>query len=121
MKIEKLLPLSQFIDQSVSEVNNSSVVLDRIQGYNDFLKQPLTKEMFVNQLGEWNMSKNGLKDSVEYRAWQEAEKKVIFDGHVDGEYYINNNYSYNLADTLSQNETLFELANGKLTLKNVTI
>jgi len=92
MKIDKLYTLSQFVDY-ITELkrmpSNNAIIDNRsrywaIYRYNEFLKQPLTKEMFVNEI-EPNVCDTGLSE-LEYLEEQErlnelfveAEKKVIF-------------------------------------------
>ena len=51
MKIEKLYTLSQFIEHMETDKKRTDVErLIRIFQYNAFLKQPLKKEMFVNEI-----------------------------------------------------------------------
>lgn len=79
MKINKLYSLSEFVDHIGYGGELGAIeTLKLIHKYNKFLKQPLKREMFVNP----NINSNGkvllTKEAVE--AWEEAEKKVIFDG-----------------------------------------
>ena len=87
MKIDKLYTLSQFVDNE--EYNTYDTMQDsykRIVKYNEFLKQPITKEMFVNEINFPNeddyqgiIPMTSKEDyHVELKRWQEAEKKVIF-------------------------------------------
>lgn len=93
MKIEKLYTLSQFVDYMNSkecklymENSLSSAVLK----YNNFLKQPLTKDMFVSEAprpneGDYKVTELGEElachqFSKDFDKWQEAEKNVIFEG-----------------------------------------
>jgi len=119
MKLEKLLTLSQFIDfMSINEEIDVEWHLSLIKSYNDFLKQPITKEMFVNQTENPIRPELGYGDDINEVAcyngmrirWQEAEKKVIFDIR-DLEALYNFGTLHELAEATS----------GKLTLKNVTI
>jgi len=95
MKIEKLLTLSQFVDQNCNDIEDlpfPSAIVDSVRNYNNFLKIPLTKDMFIlNQPFELdsehlNSPNSWSKDEID--EWQEAEKKVIFkhpkeQGNVD--------------------------------------
>lgn len=148
MKLEKLLTLSQFVDylQSINHDDKKSILLNKdresytneiliehlhaIESYNNFLKQPLTKDMFVNEIPPFSERK---KD------WQEAEKKVIFDGWRigcdEGGYYFEKDdiliYRYEWAWILDCDNTgeinictlhdLAEATNGELKLKNVEL
>lgn len=127
MKIDKLYTLSQFIDLYRGEWNYGTPY---IYLYNDFLKQPLTKEMFVNEVKVKLASEN----TDEYiKQWQEAEKKVIFNNLIKEEasgydaFYIGklkighfwkDGSNFVLFKTLSR---LAEVTNGKLKLKNVEL
>ena len=155
MKLEKLFKLSRFVDliqsqihpvQYESEDHSCSWAIDRIWYYNAFLKQPLTKEMFINPFEKPdidNYTHNGKVTgtySILLCKWQEAEKKVIFDSCKKSHYYafnyIINDYRINFenADFIQLEHTLkpikiivktlsdlAEATNGLLTLKNVTI
>ena len=90
--------------------------------------------MFVNPLGEWNMARNGLKNSDEYIIWQEAEKKVIFENglntlsYIESRNFINNTSitvdqirSGNTPKNITTLHDLSEATNGELTLRNVEI
>lgn len=109
MKIEKLITLSEFVDEVQKKFFNPSIALGLIIAYNNFLKQPLKREMFANQESyspkAW---KEGIGNS---KAWQEAEKKVIF--------------NKNLEHLLKFNPALLTIAtyfkNNPLPLKNVEI
>ncbi len=81
--MNKLITLSGLIDEATTENdpifrNDDEAVFDRIVKYNNFLKQPLTKDMFVNQFESQFEENKGVFSFME--AYQEAEKKVIFDG-----------------------------------------
>ena len=97
MKIEKLYTLSQFVEYLYCEYDpepgqfqtleeHKSECFDLTVNYMQFLKQPLKKEMFVNEIekpeslkGFYETHPEGMKEEAEARkAWQEAEKKVIF-------------------------------------------
>jgi len=144
MKLEKLLTLSQFVDYVQSdeiynkwkiknELDNLDIntdifykeCFDLVDNYNNFLKQPLTKEMFVNTTKKpigyetW-LKGNGGADGIACVNWQEAEKKVIFECYICGDYFVNHNCKYNIKDVLGQNKTVHDLAeatDGTLKLK----
>ena len=100
MKIDRLYTLSQFVELVVKEISiktginlpgdiNSGNVdewstmslhaLGDIRKYNNFLKQPLTKDMFVNDMKHPTLQYYDLMYyGCELDIWQEAEKKVIF-------------------------------------------
>jgi len=128
MKIDKLYTLSQFVDYVKQEISLSNRYL-LIEKYNDFLKQPLTKEMFVNEIEKpfeddlkyqtvWLPDINDFDTDYDaynkdLKAWQEAEKKVIF--NIDELEFYNDDMS---------NLTMEDLAvyyDGELELKNVEI
>ena len=50
MKIEKLYMISQFVTHMALSSCTVKQQWDYTEKYNDFLKQPLKKEMFVNEL-----------------------------------------------------------------------
>ena len=90
MKLEKLLTLSQFVDLIIPNAGKTpyrKTVL--VKNYNEFLKQPLKKEMFVNEIKKPKIAMyqntDGTNDvfqfDSDFKAWQEAEKKVIFKGY----------------------------------------
>ena len=90
MKITKGYTLSQFVDKmyNLIGINTEIVGFDLICQYNDFLKQPLKKEMFVNEIEkplakdkDEHNSYNGLRYVEWVKAYREAEKKVIFKGY----------------------------------------
>lgn len=86
MKIDKLYTLSQFILMIRTKIGqglNYFEAVHLIFRYHDFLLQPLKKEMFVNEI-EKPIKNMGFWQSNEqyeekFQAWQEAEKKVIFE------------------------------------------
>ena len=127
MKVEKLLTLSQFIEYAKITCPTDKIGrLNIIEKYNNFLKQPRTKEMLVNPLEKpiikYNEEHN--YSVILLERWNIFDKAVIFKGYMDDQYYINNNISYNFNDMLLGIKTLHDLAeatNGKLELKNVTI
>ncbi len=147
MKIVKLYTLSQFIDyvkemdfidsefktDSIDDMNTKKLVF--IYRYSEFLKQPLKKEMFVNEIEkpdredgcymDYNHN-NCFFDSEEFDKdmieWVEAEKNVIFEdvgliGNViickEENLFINESCRY---DSLQE---LAEKTNGQLELKNL--
>jgi len=93
MKIDKLHTLSQFVDLINAKIKAEGVDrfaptnLELIQEYNNFLKQSLIKEMFVNSINEpkamtlYNMQMfECTADEMRIcREYKEAEKKVIFE------------------------------------------
>ena len=86
MKITKGYTLSQFVDKmyNLIGINTEIVGFDLICQYNDFLKQPLKKEMFVNELKmpcDMLFGENPVKYKFEREFFIEAEKKVIFKGY----------------------------------------
>ncbi len=85
MKLEKLYTLSQFVDyiwdyslgDECGHPELEKFIL--VKKYNNFLKQPFKKEIFVNELEKprkLNIPEPYL--CTKMLAWQEAEKKVIF-------------------------------------------
>lgn len=58
MQLTKLLTLSQFIDSIVDNGYNDSYNINKIIKYNNFLKQPLKKEMFVGDEAGQTHEKN---------------------------------------------------------------
>ena len=97
MKIKKLLTLSQFINYlesftldelidnfGLSRFEHESIVkfecYKLIIKYNEFLQQPLKKEMFVNRIRRLMESDDPVACELSYKEWQEAEEKVIFKG-----------------------------------------
>lgn len=126
MKIEKLYTLSQFVDlirEKERDWNTKRLAaLLNIYHYNDFLKQPLKKEMFVNELHFpiVEMYDNGIDFEKDVSLFKEAEKKVIFDLGFNIHFESINEFRY--ADVIC--DTLMELAEaseGELKLKNVEI
>lgn len=89
MKITKLYTLNQFVDLIEKQIKEHEqglqcfleFQLDKyylIPRYNDFLKQPITKDMFVNPFDK------------SLPEWHEAEKKRIFKNH--DKVYLDNVY-----------------------------
>lgn len=141
MKIEKGYTLSQFIDllnsKKVKDKKSIMYGLDteflQLVKYNEFLKQPLTKDMFVNEFSSMKECKlcNGSGEyhyggsfggSVQYKKCdcvetrkafsQEAEKKVIFkDGKIiyNSEYNILIEYSPVIVITYNKIHDSFKL------------
>lgn len=102
MKIIKLYTLSQFVDlmekSTVAEMielfgfQYHKLIPITIFKYNSFLKQPLKKEMFVNEFEqpiyvhchEGKEMATKILESMHMK-WCEAEKKVIFkDNQIEG-------------------------------------
>ena len=137
MKITNLYTLSQFVDYLDSIQVALFMQWQYVKKYNEFLKQPLTKEMFVNEIEKPKMSLI-LKEDHEnhtnydrYKLWQEAEKKVIFEGRFSFKYYDDGAIRIDLYDKviiILQNGfnkiTLGEIAektNGELKTKNIEL
>lgn len=145
MKIDKLYTLSQFVDYTHELRHDVDDLILFAWRYNDFLKQPLKKEMFVNELkepiGYIGFGSEKAKDKV---AWKKAEKKVIFDckkyilscetieydcGRVkiygydstDDLLIVPNGGSGKWVGNMSTLSCLAEATNGELKLKNVEI
>lgn len=91
MKIERLYTLSQFILLIKKMLKKGDIevwtALEKIFNYLAFLLQPLKEEMFVNDIREPkpkdkkynNLGKSyGEIFTKDFEAWQEAERKVIF-------------------------------------------
>jgi hypothetical protein len=88
MKIEKLYTLSQFVEIIENELDPKNFRgnrynwpglynhLEAVFKYNEFLKQPLKKEMFVNDIPV----AIPFETSTDKDLWIEREKKVIFEG-----------------------------------------
>jgi len=156
MRIDKLSTLSQFVDfindqiltlKCNSEDYSCAWGVDRITNYNDFLKQPLTKGMFVNEIEHPNNIK--VKRTAEFynlkiKEWQHEEDKIIFKGfnidygHVTRKCIYINGKDYKVyfnkfgecfaskinSSMMSRVETLHDLAeltNGELVTKNIKI
>lgn len=145
MKIEKLITLSQYVSENSGFTIEpvKAEVYEYIVRYNDFLNQPLTKDIFINPIEHPNKIKED-RSAETYnklqKQWQEAENKVMFthDNHRicvhryynmgDYRLFIDSNLKFNISNNSkigeSTIETLHDLAeatNGTLTLKNVTI
>ena len=141
MKIEKLYTLSQFINWVDETDHYPFLGYDEryflILKYNDFLKQLLKKEMFVN-LKEPNakdffvaehLSSMGNETYHEkLEKWQQAEKKVIFKKceYYEDEKTINIKFinEYQFAYWKDDNPTLQKIVketNGELELQNVEL
>lgn len=85
MKIKKLITLSGFVDKfkSGGELETVLVLIDQ---YNNFLKQTLIKDMFVNELDHpdqsvviWSCKHENSLYNKQLKQYQEAEKKIIFE------------------------------------------
>lgn len=113
MKIEKLYTLSQFVDyvmasNSIEHWRKLGIIKD----YNDFLKQSIKNEMFVNELEKPDRADYDIRFDrhdqfvKDIEAWEEAEKKVIFKGKV----YIHEPKSDDLARiSIHDNSKVFDL------------
>lgn len=150
MKINRLYTLSQFIEANkysqFAHITELAERLERITKYNTFLKQPLSKDMFVNETkdpGVFDESKDddfGLVSAVHDQKlgkFRQYEKKVIFDDvkkRIDrsvtaiilplniGNMKIGNLFDdgqfYTLYPTL---HSIAEITNGELKLKNLEL
>jgi len=147
MNIDRLYTLSQFVDLITDEEQNLELNIEYLHeinaviAYNNFLKQPLKKEMFVNEIEKPHISQYQNEDGTNnidgfdesYKTWKKSEKKVIFE---DVEYKKQYNKGYqihidnlvisfiDLECSMPFRKTLRELAeenNGELKLKNVDI
>lgn len=139
MKIDRLRTLSQFVDyiftydfSDIIKKNHSAAdyKLLMVYCYNEFLKQSLTKEMFVNPHGTEKPKNNrGFAESDEkyyerLEQWEEAEKKVIFKGFKKRKWdkgVVYDNDELDIFIDLSEHATLYDLANGELETKNLEI
>ena len=132
MKIEKLFTLSQFVDELLKDATEEQIKDEwwmssaflYITMWNDFLKDPIKKEMFVNDIlcpdaQDYNTES---EYETDLKAWQEAEKKIIFDCYfrengnvfeIDKIEYVNSEF-----DSLG---SLSTMTNGNLKLKNVEL
>ena len=139
MKIDRLYKLSQFVDYVTNNARITDDSLIYIKEYNDFLKQPIKKEMFVNDIlcpdaQDYNTES---EYETDLKAWQEAENKVIFKGwtKVISGTICNHDYpeieisesmriSIKFGDSFRLYKSLHELAEatkGELKLKNVEL
>ena len=142
MKIDRLFTLSQFIDylenftekeiikilgldQRCMSYEIESQLYNFVLSYNNFLKQPLRKEMFINEIEKPKISAyqnlDGTNDisqfDNDFEEWQEAEKKVIFEE-------IPVKHKAMISECIFQNCKLEDVANysnGQLELKNVEL
>lgn len=108
MKLTKLLTLSQFID---SCEGSSEPCYHAIVKYNNFLKQPITKEMFVG-------------DDAIFDGWMECAYIKGSVNHPNEIDWITFHIDYADYNGEFEVDTLFDLSeatNGTLTLKNVEI
>jgi hypothetical protein len=136
MELEKLYTLSQFVKNQhtgTGLVHDLAKMYLNCFKYTNKIDEPYTKEMFINRLVKpdihnYKGSDCGVCGMDIYNEamaeWEEAEKKVIFDGYMDGDYYINDNMKYHFHDMLINIETLTDIAeftNGKLKFKNVML
>jgi hypothetical protein len=108
MKIKKGYTESQFIDTfNIDNVLLWDDYFNQIYSYNNYLKQPLLKEMFVNEVEHPKHSKKcdlfhdhltiinercdcSLEDCKKFDLWREAEKKVIFKDDWNNKKHYNN-------------------------------
>ena len=140
MKINKGYTLSQFVDIAAYEIADIVAArFDVVIKYNNFLKQPLKKEMFVSSIPNptsADLEKYGENADTFIKANIISEKKVIFKGWNKMKYkgyYLqlgatgNNILSFetnNSMTYISEPKTigdLFQATNGELELKNVDI
>jgi len=147
MKIEKLYTLSQFVDYldtlnikdfseitmypiTMTDMEWTSACFHLTKKYNEFLKQPLKKEMFVNEIEKsiryyefFNKASFGTftnKELLKCNKYFEAEKKVIF------EYFELKNNSINYKDVvhvfwLDSITQLWKLSNGMNTINDLSL
>jgi hypothetical protein len=123
MKLEKLLTLSQFVDE-IKKTYHYDGAMARIKlifDYNEFLKTPLKKEMFVNPIEQKWEKVEGREIMVHdshYDKWQEAEKKVIFENSA----ILEMSFDWASIKIIYPDlNSLAEAHNGQLKLKNVEI
>ena len=134
MKIEKLYTLSQFVDYLKDKDTNVLPTFDLVSKYNDFLKQPLKKKMFINDIEKPKLTdKQDILSEItnnlhviDINRWQESEKKIIFEGYIDklnywcSEKYHRIDLKYVLKEYFNL-EVLAQQTNGQLKLKNVEL
>jgi len=145
MEIKRGYTLSQFIDE-IKKVDASPLYkFQKTLAYNELYKQPLKKEMFVNELEvplemyyrpDEGVQKYPQECFLEdKRKFEEAEKKVIFKGFKSTEIEIDNgiketHYScggINIIYAHTSNRfyhiggDLFEATNGELETQNLEI
>lgn len=121
MKIPRLYKLSQFIDEITLDFKEDDHWMAEaylaIHRYNNFLKQPLTKDMFVCEIEEPTDSYNSEQYyGAEMDAYEAAQKKVIFEDEVW--------FYYGVLGLIKSGKTIHDLAeatNGELKLKNVEL
>lgn len=137
MKLEKLYTLSQFVNLVQYSDGKEDYPASLIFDYNDFLKQPLKKEMFVNELEKptdvtatiAHTEINYTFHNIDLEAWEAAEKKVIF---KDNQFEGMSNYEFVNPKTkkpfrqiaMEDFKTIGELGDyyeGGLELKNVEL
>ena len=157
MKIKKLYTLSQFIDylenftekeiikilgldQRCMSYEIESQLYNFVLSYNNFLKQPLRKEMFINEIEKPKISAyqnlDGTNDisqfDNDFEEWQEAEKKIMSDEvKLINQVLIWKSFEYKVLgghfkswDEIGQHITLENLAektDGQLKIKNVEL
>jgi hypothetical protein len=110
MKLDRLYTLSQFVDKEHEELGWNT---ENVHKYNTFLKQPLTKEMFVSSIEKPIQPENDSEKWYEYfrillPKYNGAQAKVIFDGWEkdDQDFYIHDNYVIDF-DTYDYSYILF--------------
>ncbi len=130
MKIDRLYTLGQLVDDN-GHWSSPKIICD----YNDLLKQPLTKEMFVNPYSNNDGKKPNILDFVRFpedkimevmfsahmKDWQAAEKKVIFD---DDRIEVDNDgvwFDREFAYFGGQLKNLSEISRGEIKLKNLEV
>jgi len=142
MELKNLLTLSEFVHNQhtgTGLIKELAKMYIDCYKYNNFLKQPLIKEMFVNPFEQPNIPPQGKgRDWLGYyklkEEWQEAEKKVIFEARYHNIQPSQTSNYYTIGGKVVATETngglcvhsltfhnLAEATNGELTLKNVTI
>ena len=136
MKLTKGYTLSQFVDYIIGSCGSPSnggysayhLGYVYIEAYNDFLKQPLKKEMFVNEIEKPNKSllNSGFTDRIlydkQFKRWQSAEKKVIFKNvKWNGFLWIADEwYKFHISECKNLGE-MFRKSDGKIELQNITL
>lgn len=144
MKIEKGMTLEQFVDyvdEYISYDNHQSLGFEFIKSYNNRLKEPLTKDMFVNPYEEPKKETYFVDGQFKERyyledleTWQEAEKKVMFqDVRIEkikslrlckifaGNYKVAHDWGSEIIFLDKTLGDLFRATNGELELKNFEI
>lgn len=141
MKIEQGYTLSQFVDhcETQTAIEMAISYMDIVK-YNNILKQPLSKEMFVNGVEKVDGKPPFIKgeDHHNYFMWRAAEKKVIFENVIvtknesccfstifvnyDGrKIKIANDFNSEVIFAFNTISDLFDYTKGQLKLKNVEL